>query len=582
MGIAPDVLIRDRYRLLERIAVGSTGEVWRALDLVLTRHVAVKILHPEWLDDRTFRERFRAEARHAARLSHPGVAEVHDYGEQGDLAFLVMEYLPGQSLEVILEHNRHPDAAPDELALSLEATLEIVAQVARALQAAHDLGLVHRDIKPANLIVGPSGDVKITDFGTARALDAATVTEPGVIVGTAQYLSPEQAEGRTLTPASDIYTLGIVAYRCLTGDPPFGGPSPVEIAAAHVNEQPPPLPESVPAPVRALVESCLAKDPADRPASAAELAGQCVASRAAIPRAAHPKEPKRRRPAPVGAAAAGAALAVGGMALLGPGHDFFPSTPVAADGQQVRIDDDPARPHPVPGPVGEESSDTPADAGISPDAPDTARSGRGTGDVHPYPAAPETRTSTSSTPAARGGSGEQGTGGQTGQQPTAKPSPTGGSGGSGTSGPPASPPPTSGEPDLDPTFSPFRTDAPSGTPFPFGTPSPSRTTLEGGETLRPSPSTSSPGPGSPAGAPSPTASPSSTGSPNATESRSASGSSEPADTTTPSATPSAPETSASTSSAAPTSPDAAPESPVELVPSVAQLLPSELPIDSSG
>lgn len=339
IGIAPDALIRDRYRLVERIAFGGTGEVWRATDLVLRRQVAVKILNPERVADETFRQRFRAEARHAARLSHPGVAEVHDYGEQDDLAFLVMEYLPGQSLATILENK-----------LSVEATLEVVAQVARALQAAHDLGLIHRDIKPSNLIVGRDGDVKVTDFGTSRALDASTVTEPGVVVGTAQYLAPEQVEGKPPAPATDIYALGVVAYTCLTGEPPFNGASPVEIATAHVYDELPPLPRGVPSAVRRLIEECTAKDAAQRPGSAAEVARRCADSNASLPRsaAAAGPTPRRRHPTPLSAAAAGAALAVGGMVMLGPGDGLFSLAPVGED-ERVQEGSDHARPEPVPG-----------------------------------------------------------------------------------------------------------------------------------------------------------------------------------------------------------------------------------------
>lgn len=385
MGIAPDVLINDRYRLVERVALGSTGQVWRASDLVLHRQVAIKILHPERLDDEDFRHRFRAEARHAAQLSHPGVAEVHDYGEQGELAYLVMEYLPGRPLAAVLDEHRQgrvEDGPARGLALGVEATLEIVAQVARALQAAHNLGLIHRDIKPANLIVGRDGDVKITDFGTARAMGASTVTEPGVVVGTAQYLSPEQAGGQPLTPATDIYALGIVAYACLTGDPPFGGASPVEIAAAHVAESPPPLPRGIPDPVLRLVEDCLAKDPEDRPSSAGEVADRCGVARAAWPRP--PASPGRlpvRRPAPLSAALAGAALAVGGMLLLGTGHGFTPSMPIVDD-ERIGIDAGRAHPRPQPGPAGGNPSGgteigaSPGDAAVHGEAVSHPRTGR--------------------------------------------------------------------------------------------------------------------------------------------------------------------------------------------------------------
>ena len=260
--IAPQTLLDGRYRLAEPVAVGSTGEVWKATDELLDHRVAVKILKRRYALDTDIRTRFRGEARHAMMLSHPGIARVHDYGEHGDLAYLAMEFLSGESLAAILA--RGP--------LDVRRTMEIVGQVARALQVAHDAGVIHRDIKPANLIVSPDGVAKVTDFGTARVLDADTMTQPGMIVGTALYLSPEQAQGLDLTIATDIYSLGVVAYECLTGDPPFSATMPAEVAFAHIHDRPARLPASIPADAAALVLRCLAKDPEQRPASMAELA----------------------------------------------------------------------------------------------------------------------------------------------------------------------------------------------------------------------------------------------------------------------------------------------------------------------
>jgi serine/threonine protein kinase len=259
-----------RYELQSRIAIGGMGEVWQATDLVIGRQVAIKILKDEYLGDPTFLERFRSEARHAALVNHEGIANVYDYGEEDGSAFLVMELVPGEALSAILER---------EHALSTDKVLDIVAQTAAALAAAHAAGLVHRDIKPGNLLITPDGRVKITDFGIARIADQVPLTATGQVMGTVQYLSPEQASGHPASPATDIYSLGIVAYECLAGRRPFTGESQVAIAMAQINEQPPPLPVTVSEPVRNLVYACIAKNPAERPASAAQLSRAATALR---------------------------------------------------------------------------------------------------------------------------------------------------------------------------------------------------------------------------------------------------------------------------------------------------------------
>ncbi|MHA7984720.1 serine/threonine-protein kinase [Rathayibacter sp. CAU 1779] len=259
-----------RYELQSRIAVGGMGEVWQATDLVIGRQVAIKILKDEYLGDPTFLERFRSEARHAALVNHEGIANVFDYGEEDGSAFLVMELVPGEALSTILER---------EHTLSTDKVLDIVAQTAAALHAAHAAGLVHRDIKPGNLLITPDGRVKITDFGIARIADQVPLTATGQVMGTVQYLSPEQASGHPASPTTDIYSLGIVAYECLAGRRPFTGESQVAIAMAQINEQPPPLPVTVSEPVRNLVYACIAKNPAERPASAAHLARAATALR---------------------------------------------------------------------------------------------------------------------------------------------------------------------------------------------------------------------------------------------------------------------------------------------------------------
>lgn len=259
-----------RYQLSSRVAIGGMGEVWQATDLVIGRTVAIKILKDEYLGDPGFLERFRAEARHAALVNHEGIANVFDYGEEDGSAFLVMELVPGEALSTVLERER---------VLPTDKVLDIVAQTASALQAAHAAGLVHRDIKPGNLLITPEGRVKITDFGIARIADQVPLTATGQVMGTVQYLSPEQASGHAASPTTDIYSLGIVAYEALAGRRPFTGESQVAIAMAQINEQPPELPVTITEPVRNLVYASIAKKPADRPQTASHLARAAQALR---------------------------------------------------------------------------------------------------------------------------------------------------------------------------------------------------------------------------------------------------------------------------------------------------------------
>lgn len=276
------ITLGGRFQLTTRIAIGGMGEVWKAKDLVLGRIVAIKVLKEEYTGDPGFLQRFRAEARHTALLNHVGIANVFDYGEEEGSAYLVMELVPGQPLSSIIEH---------EQVLSPDRTLSMIAQTARALSVAHAQGLVHRDVKPGNLLITPDGRVKVTDFGIARLADQVPLTQTGQVMGTAQYLAPEQATGQTATGSSDIYSLGVIGYECLAGHRPFSGESQIAIALAQVNDAPPPLPESLPAPVRALLMSMLAKDPKNRPANAIKLAeaaeairnGDINAARAAVP-----------------------------------------------------------------------------------------------------------------------------------------------------------------------------------------------------------------------------------------------------------------------------------------------------------
>ncbi|MBP2412673.1 serine/threonine-protein kinase [Arthrobacter stackebrandtii] len=258
------------------------GEVWKAQDLVLGRIVAIKILKDEYTGDPGFRARFRAEAKHTALLNHDGIANVFDYGEEDGSAYLVMELVPGEPLSALIER---------EHVLSADWTLSMIAQTARALSVAHAQGLVHRDVKPGNLLITPDGKVKITDFGIARLADQVPLTQTGQVMGTAQYLAPEQATGQIATGASDIYSLGVIGYECITGHRPFSGESQIAIALAQVNDAPPPLPDTLPTPVRALLMSMLAKDPTNRPANALKLAEAAEAIRAGDIKAAHAAVP---------------------------------------------------------------------------------------------------------------------------------------------------------------------------------------------------------------------------------------------------------------------------------------------------
>ncbi|WP_244930708.1 serine/threonine-protein kinase [Nocardioides sp. W7] len=259
-----------RYLLRSRIATGGMGEVWRASDTTLGREVAVKLLKTEYADDPAFRARFETEAQHAAALHHPNIASVYDFGEAEAAdgsgvprPFLVMELVDGQPLSALLRAGSGLDPVP---------TRELLAQAADALGVAHAAGIVHRDVKPANLLVTPSRQLKITDFGIARATEGLGITQTGQVMGTPQYLSPEQARGETATPASDVYALGVVAFECLAGHRPFDKESPVATALAHLHDPVPDLPPEVPADLAHVVLRALSKDPAERYADGAALA----------------------------------------------------------------------------------------------------------------------------------------------------------------------------------------------------------------------------------------------------------------------------------------------------------------------
>ncbi|MBF8190518.1 serine/threonine protein kinase [Nonomuraea sp. K274] len=253
--VAQGTTLAERYRLDTRIGAGGMGEVWRGEDIVLARTVAVKVLLPGRMEDPGFVARFQAEARAMATINHSGVVDVYDYGISGDTVYLVMKFVDGEPLDRLLARlGRIPP----------QSAMELIAQAASALQAVHDQGIVHRDVKPGNLLVQRDGTLVLTDFGIARSDMAHRLTDAGMVLGTAAYCAPEQAEGAPVTPAVDIYALGVVAYECLVGQRPFDGDSAVTIALKHIREAPPALPPDIPPAVRTLVEIALSKDPGRR------------------------------------------------------------------------------------------------------------------------------------------------------------------------------------------------------------------------------------------------------------------------------------------------------------------------------
>lgn len=278
--LSPDMRLGQRYRLASRIAVGGMGEVWRAEDTVLEREVAVKALLPSLLNEPGFAKRFAAEAKTVAALSHPNVVNVHDYGEaelpSGDTtAYLVMEYVDGTSLHDMISQRGRIDPAQ---------MMPIVAAVADALQHAHDHGVIHRDIKPGNILIRSSdGRAVLTDFGIARSGASGDLTQTGAVMGTASYIAPEQAEGTGVLPASDMYSLGVVAFHGLTGKRPFDAENPIELALHHVRTPAPPLPPDLPPGVRAFVERAMSKNPAHRFSTGTDMASAARAALTARP-----------------------------------------------------------------------------------------------------------------------------------------------------------------------------------------------------------------------------------------------------------------------------------------------------------
>jgi eukaryotic-like serine/threonine-protein kinase len=262
----PSHVFSERYELNHLIARGGMAEVYRAHDRLLDRPVALKVLFPELSVDRSFVERFRREAQAAANLSHPNIVPVFDWGEDTGTYFIVMEFIDGRPLSSILKTAG---------SLSAERTADVGAHVAAALGYAHKHGVIHRDVKPGNVLITDEGQVKVTDFGIARAINTEeSLTQTGAVMGTATYFSPEQAEGIGVDSRSDIYSLGVVLFEMVTGRPPFLGDTPVAVASKHVRDHPPApreLNPSIPPTFEAIILKAMAKDPAHRYRTAEEL-----------------------------------------------------------------------------------------------------------------------------------------------------------------------------------------------------------------------------------------------------------------------------------------------------------------------
>lgn len=259
-------VLNGRYELEHKVGEGGMARVYRGRDVRLNRRVAIKVLHSHFADDVSFLNRFQHEAQAAAILSHPNVVDVYDVGQDGDIHYIVMEYVEGQDLKALI--NR-------EAPLPVDRAVAIAEAVALGLAAAHRVGLVHRDIKPQNIMVAPDGHVRITDFGIAKSHLSTALTETGVTFGTADYIAPEQAQGQVATPRSDIYALGVVLYEMLTKRLPFTGENAIAVAMQHISANPVPLHRlnpQVPPQLESLVLRAMAKDPAQRPQSAQEFA----------------------------------------------------------------------------------------------------------------------------------------------------------------------------------------------------------------------------------------------------------------------------------------------------------------------
>lgn len=271
-----DQVFAQRYQISEKVGGGGMAEVYRATDSVLGRTVAVKVLHAQYATDSDFVARFRQEAQAAANLNHPNIVNIYDWGEQGGTYFIAMEYVEGKDLKQVIDAQ-----GP----FSPHKTTEVSAKVASALDVAHRHEVIHRDIKPHNIILTRDNEVKVTDFGIARR-GTSTMTQTGSVLGTAQYISPEQAQGRAVSPATDVYSLGCVMYEMLTGNPPFTGDNAVSVAVKQVNEAPVPprqVNPQIPEGLEAIVLKAMAKRPEDRYRTAEEMREDIVRHEQGLP-----------------------------------------------------------------------------------------------------------------------------------------------------------------------------------------------------------------------------------------------------------------------------------------------------------
>jgi serine/threonine-protein kinase len=314
-------VIAGRYELEELLGTGGMSSVYRAHDTLLERDVALKILHEHHHEDEEYVERFRREARAVAQLSHPNIVTVIDRGEADGRQFIVFEYVEGQTLKDVV------DAGP----LDVEQALEVTISIARGLGFAHEHGIIHRDVKPQNVLLDAQGEPKVTDFGIARSVDVSGVTESGTVLGTSNYIAPEQATGQAVDLRTDVYALGVVLFELLTGEAPFTGESFVAVAMQHVHQPAPSVLDrrrDVPTRVAHAVDSALEKDPAHRFASMADFAGELEACLAELdggvsesptlvgPAIRPPRRPRRPRRPPARRAWVPPALIGSGALLL--------------------------------------------------------------------------------------------------------------------------------------------------------------------------------------------------------------------------------------------------------------------------
>jgi eukaryotic-like serine/threonine-protein kinase len=294
LSVVVGELIAERYELEELVGTGGMSSVYRAHDRMLERDVALKVLHQEFTADRDYVERFRREARSVAQLSHPNIVTVIDRGEQDGRQYIVFEYVRGENLKALVQR-----VGP----LPEEDAVRLALQIARALGFAHDNGLVHRDVKPQNVLLNGDGQAKVTDFGIARSLDVGGLTQTGTVMGTSDYIAPEQARGSQVDAQSDIYSLGAVLYELLTGEVPFPGDNFVAVAMRHINEPPPSVRERRPdvSPrLDAVIRRAMAKEPRDRFGSMDELCAElsaCLAPETGASGAQTMVVPRRRQPA---------------------------------------------------------------------------------------------------------------------------------------------------------------------------------------------------------------------------------------------------------------------------------------------